>query len=125
MEINSISQGRQSIVNVNSAAKVSLQSSNNGAKETLESTSKVAYNNKDAKVVDGREVKNMVDGLNKLIKNADTHLEYEKHEKLNEYVIRIVDNETKEVVKEIPPKKILDMVAKMCEMIGIIVDKKA
>lgn len=125
MEINSISQGRQSIVNVNSAAKVSLQSSNNSTKETLESTSKVAYNNKDAKVVDGREVKNMVDGLNKLIKNADTHLEYEKHEKLNEYVIRIVDNETKEVVKEIPPKKILDMVAKMCEMIGIIVDKKA
>lgn len=124
MEINSISQGRQSIVNVNSAAKVSLQSSNNSTKESLETTSKVSYNNKDTKA-DGREVKNMVDGLNKLIKNADTHLEYEKHEKLNEYVIRIVDNETKEVVKEIPPKKILDMVAKMCEMIGIIVDKKA
>lgn len=124
MEINSISQGRRSIVNVNSAAKVSLQSSNNITKDVSENPSKGSYNQKDIKV-DGREVKNMVDGLNKLIKNADTHLEYEKHEKLNEYVIRIVDNETKEVVKEIPPKKILDMVAKMCEMIGIIVDKKA
>lgn len=125
MEINSISQGRQSILNVNPATNVSPQSQENVVREGLSNnSSKGTYAQKDIKV-DGREVKNMVDGLNKLIKNADTHLEYEKHEKLNEYVIRIVDNETKEVVKEIPPKKILDMVAKMCEMIGIIVDKKA
>ncbi|WP_207670506.1 flagellar protein FlaG [Haloimpatiens lingqiaonensis] len=125
MEINSISQGRQSILNVNPVTDVLPQSQKNVVMEGLSNNaSKGTYAQKEIKV-DGQEVKNMVDGLNKLIKNADTHLEYEKHEKLNEYVIRIVDNETKEVVKEIPPKKILDMVAKMCEMIGIIVDKKA
>ncbi|MFD3157522.1 flagellar protein FlaG [Haloimpatiens sp. FM7330] len=86
------------------------------------------YNNSDSvylKQVSEKDVRDVVDGINKLIKDTATHIEYEKHDKFNEYIIKIVDNETKEVVKEIPPKKILDMVAKMCEMIGILVDEKA
>jgi len=47
------------------------------------------------------------------------------HDKLNQIMIKIVDNKTKDVLLEVPPKKILDMVAKMCEMVGILVDKKA
>ena len=39
-------------------------------------------------------------------------------------IVRVIDNNTNEVINEIPNKKILDMVAKMCEMAGILVDKK-
>ena len=34
------------------------------------------------------------------------------------------NNHTEEIVKEIPPEKILDMVANMMERAGLIVDKK-
>ena len=39
-------------------------------------------------------------------------------------MIKIVDDDTGDVIAEIPPKKILDTVAKMCELIGVLIDKK-
>lgn len=38
--------------------------------------------------------------------------------------IKIVDKETKEVIKEFPPEKTLDMIAKVWEMAGIMVDER-
>ncbi|MBE5874939.1 MAG: flagellar protein FlaG, partial [Lachnospiraceae bacterium] len=38
--------------------------------------------------------------------------------------IKIVDRTTKEVIKELPPEKTLDMIAKVWELAGIMVDEK-
>jgi len=38
--------------------------------------------------------------------------------------LTIINDETDEVIREIPPEKILDMVAKMWELAGIMVDRK-
>lgn len=46
------------------------------------------------------------------------------HEDTNRIMIKIVDKETKEVVKEFPPEKTLDMIAKVWEIAGILVDEK-
>ena len=40
-------------------------------------------------------------------------------------MIKIVDKDTKEVLVEVHPKKILDMIAKLCEISGVVFDKKA
>lgn len=71
------------------------------------------------------EVKNAVSKINKLLEGQGSHLQYEKHDVLNQMIIKVIDNSTNEVIKEIPSKKILDMVAKMCEMAGILMYKKA
>lgn len=71
------------------------------------------------------EVNKAVDKLNKFMEDEDIHAEYEMHDKFNQIMIKIIDNKTKDVLLEVPPKKILDMVAKMCEMVGVLVDKKA
>ena len=72
-----------------------------------------------------KQVKNAVGKINKLLEGEGTHVQYEKHDVLNQMIIKVIDNNTNEVIREIPSKKILDMVAKMCEMAGILVDKKA
>ncbi|MCB2297197.1 flagellar protein FlaG [Clostridium tagluense] len=72
-----------------------------------------------------KEVKNAVNKINKLLEGESTHLQYEKHDVLDQMIVRVIDNKTNEVINEFPSKKILDMVAKMCEMAGILVDKKA
>ncbi|MCR4705189.1 MAG: flagellar protein FlaG [Lachnospiraceae bacterium] len=46
------------------------------------------------------------------------------HEKTNRVTIKIVDKETKEVLREFPPEKTLDMIAKAWELAGIMVDEK-
>ncbi|WP_341479311.1 flagellar protein FlaG [Clostridium gasigenes] len=63
--------------------------------------------------------------LNKFLQEDNTSAEYSVHEVFGDIMIKIIDNDTKEVLMELPPKKILDLVAKMCERAGVIVDKKA
>ncbi len=46
------------------------------------------------------------------------------HEGTNRVTIKIVDKQTKETIKELPPEKTLDMIAKVWEMAGIMVDEK-
>lgn len=70
------------------------------------------------------QVEQVVQNLNKFVKQANTNLKFEFHEKLEEYYVTIVDEVTKEVVKEVPPKKLLDIYAAMAEFLGFIVDEK-
>ncbi|SHH20871.1 flagellar protein FlaG [Tepidibacter thalassicus] len=65
-----------------------------------------------------------IEKANKELIGVNTHLKFSVHEKTKQIVVKIIDNETKEVIKEIPPEKILDMVADMCERAGIFVDKR-
>ncbi|MCA1040469.1 flagellar protein FlaG [Bacillus infantis] len=66
----------------------------------------------------------IIDGMNEFLQPSNTSLKFELHEKLNEYYVTIVDNDTHEVVKEIPSKKMLDMYAAMTDFVGLMVDKK-
>ena len=45
-------------------------------------------------------------------------------ENKNHITIKIVDKETKKVIKELPPEKTLDMIAKVWEMAGLFVNEK-
>jgi flagellar protein FlaG len=70
------------------------------------------------------KVEDVVQGMNEFLHASNTHLKFEFHDKLQEYYVTIVDEQTKEVVREIPAKKILDMYAAMTEFVGLMVDKK-
>ena len=72
-----------------------------------------------------KELKEAVDKLSKFIEDDNTQIQYQYHSKFNDLMIKIVNKDTKEVLLEIPPQKILDLVAKMMEMVGVLFDKKA
>ncbi|WP_027216527.1 flagellar protein FlaG [Butyrivibrio fibrisolvens] len=55
---------------------------------------------------------------------ANTEAVFGFHDKTNRVTIKIVDKDTKEVVKEFPPDKTLDMIAKAWELAGIMVDAR-
>ncbi|MBK1812938.1 flagellar protein FlaG [Clostridium sp. YIM B02505] len=75
---------------------------------------------------DGHEIKKAVEKLNKFLEGDNAHAVYEMHDKFkSDLMIKIIDDKTKEVLMEVPPKKILDMVAKLCELVGVVFDKKA
>ena len=70
------------------------------------------------------KVISMVDELNEMAKPLRTNLNFQLHEKLDEYYVEVVNPLTGEVIKEIPPKKMLDRYAAMAEFMGILVDEK-
>ncbi|WP_163970545.1 flagellar protein FlaG [Oceanobacillus halotolerans] len=66
----------------------------------------------------------VVSKLNEMTEPIRTNLKFELHEKLEEYYVTVIDSKTDEVIKEIPPKKMLDMYAAMAEFAGFLVDEK-
>lgn len=46
------------------------------------------------------------------------------HEATQRVTIKIIDKETQEVIKEIPPEKNLDLLAKRMELAGVLMDEK-
>lgn len=69
-------------------------------------------------------VEEAVDNLNHFLEQSRRNLKFELHDKLDKYYVSVVDSKTNEVIKEIPPKKILDMYAAMAEFMGLLVDEK-
>ncbi|MFC5711343.1 flagellar protein FlaG [Thalassorhabdus alkalitolerans] len=65
-----------------------------------------------------------VNGLNQMLDVNATALKFNVHDKLERTYVQVVDRNTEEVVREIPPEKFLDIVAAMLEHVGLIVDKK-
>ena len=68
------------------------------------------------------QIKKAVEQLNKKMNNSEAV--FGIHEATNRVTIKIVDKETKETIKELPAEETLDMIAKVWEMAGILVDEK-
>ncbi|MBO5450114.1 MAG: flagellar protein FlaG [Lachnospiraceae bacterium] len=68
------------------------------------------------------QIKQAVEKLNKSMPNSEAV--FGIHDKTNRVTIKIIDKESKKVIKELPPEKTLDMIAKVWEMAGILVDEK-
>lgn len=68
------------------------------------------------------QIRKAVEKLNKSLPNSSAI--FGIHEATNRVTIKIVDKDTKEVLKELPPEKTLDMIAKVWELAGILVDEK-
>ena len=52
------------------------------------------------------------------------HMEYTYHDRSGEYFVKIIDDQTKEVIREIPPQKLLDIYASMKEIAGLLFDER-
>ncbi len=68
------------------------------------------------------KIKKAVEELNK--KMANSEAVYGIHDGTNRVTIKIVDKKTHDTIKELPAEKTLDMIAKVWEMAGILVDEK-
>lgn len=88
-------------------------SSNSGNNETM-------YDKQ--REVSQEQLKKAVENINKNMSNSEAVFGF--HDETNRVTIKIVDKSTKEVIKELPPEKTLDMIAKAWELAGLLVDEK-
>ena len=91
----------------------------NDGNVTVNQTQQVGVNGQDLK-----KVKDAVDGINSKLENTQTRCEYEINEKINRISIKILDKNTDEVIREVPPEKTLEMIEKAWEIAGLIVDEE-
>lgn len=74
--------------------------------------------------VSKEKVESALRDINAKIKPTHTECQFSYHEKTKRISIKVMDQGTGEVIREIPPEKTLDMIAKTLELAGILVDEK-
>ena len=126
MDVTKINQGGQigfdsaSIRNDNIKAPLVISTA-----KTSNDSSTTTYDSDNKDKVNETVVKKAMDKLADFISNDNVKVEYEFHKVFHDIIIKITDKNTKQVIVEVPSQKVLDVVAKMCEMAGILFDKKA
>lgn len=110
----------------NQYASSNVNSANSEVKEVQEIKKDTDNNNSKSKENEykKKDLDKALKKLNKFLEDDNTRAEYSYHKDLGTLMIKVIDENTNKVILEIPPKKILDMVAYMCKQVGLI-DKKA
>ena len=142
MEVNQMIDG---VKNAGMAYQGSSQSSSSvettssvGSSDTqadaLKENSTAKWNKQELNIDDGKDasenkmtspteaLKKAVEEINKNATNSE--VVFGIHEATNRMTIKIVDKDSRKVIKEYPPEKTLDMIAKVWELAGLLVDEK-
>lgn len=91
-------------------------------KVEYEGETNTGTNSEEQRQTSNDKIKKAVEELNK--KMTESEAVFGVHDETNRVTIKIVDKKSKEVIKEFPPEKTLDMIAKVWEVAGIMVDEK-
>lgn len=111
----------------------SVESSDTQA-DALKENNTAKWNKQELNIDDGKDasenkmtspteaLKKAVEEINKNATNSE--VVFGIHEATNRMTIKIVDKDSRKVIKEYPPEKTLDMIAKVWELAGLMVDEK-
>jgi|HigsolmetaAR203D_1030402.scaffolds.fasta_scaffold00082_33 flagellar protein FlaG len=66
----------------------------------------------------------VIEKVNKSLVGTYTSLEFSIHEPTKQIMVKVLNRDTGETIREIPPEKMLDIVAKIWEMAGLLVDER-
>ena len=106
VEVNTAGRG------VQLGKSTDANTTNNG---TNEGTRKEATEN---------HLKSALSVANQKIRVTNTRCEFQYHESINRVSIKVIDKATDEVVREIPPEESIEMVEKILELAGLIIDER-
>ena len=85
----------------------------------------VSYNQMKKSEISDAELFKAIEKANQKVMVRNTELQFSVHEKTKNIMIKVLNKDTQEVIREIPSEKILDMVANFMEIAGLYVDKEA
>jgi flagellar protein FlaG len=122
---------------VDSLSSQQLYNNNNNSSENIR-TEKIKSNNKktnrqatslqEKKEYNQKEledeVRESVKDVNEIVDQVKEGLSFQIHEDTEELMVQVIDVNTDEVIKELPPEEMLDLKARIHEMVGILIDEK-
>ncbi len=125
------------VKNVNKAPQTQAKTAEETARKTALSTPTAVVNaavsteakgaaaegQKEEETVSSK-IKDAVDKVNQKIVPSKTRCEFSYHEDTNRISIRVIDQTTEETIKEIPAEETLDMLSKIWELAGLLVDER-
>lgn len=71
-----------------------------------------------------KKIEQMVEEASGVMLGVNAQLTFRIHEDTGRQLVQLIEKETQEVIREIPPEKMLDVLAGIWEWAGLIVDRK-
>jgi flagellar protein FlaG len=115
----SISGGSRSLLESAKAEQTKAQ-----VKETANIQAPGEPEQADLVSVSEKSVIEAIEKANKVTLTHKTRAGFSVHEVTKDIMVKIVDTDSDEVIREFPPKKILDLIAKLWDLAGIVVDER-
>ena len=119
------------IESINSGVPSQVQAAATAPKPELDSTTIKAPNVPDsssqaATAEESPRVEDAVDKLNEFTQNvAKRNLSFSVDKETNAFVVKVVDNETDEVIRQMPTEEALAVAKQIESMLGLILNDKA
>jgi flagellar protein FlaG len=114
MDINNIIANKVDNISQTRIANVKTQTEyvSSGAEKPL----------KDVKMTE-ENINNIIDTLNSAAKSVNQRVSFSFSEKTNRVILKFINSDTEEVLREIPPKEMIRLLERMHELIGMFVDE--
>jgi len=115
----------QALTNMNSQ-NIELQKINHTQQNEIKKIEEEIKNKLQGKEeIDPKKLNEAVNDLNKKLDMLNSQLRIEIDEDTGIQVVKIVDKDTKEVIRQIPPEAVLKVAKYLNEVTGLLFDKKA
>jgi len=69
------------------------------------------------------EMSDLIEKLNQGVREMHERLSFSFHEKTKRIIVRIVNSDTNEVIREIPPKDAIKLLEHIQDFLGMLVDE--
>ncbi len=111
----------QQLYNNNNNSNANIKSNNkenNRKSQSLQE--KKEYNQKELE----EDIRESVKDVNEIVEKVKEGLSFQIHEETEKLMVQVIDVNTEEVIKELPPEEMLDLEARIHELVGLIIDEK-
>lgn len=115
MKISGLADSNFNNFNISSSIKNPVKNQENN--EFIE-------NSRVKRVIDPDQVRDAVDKMNETSRIFNRSLHFRLHEESKRWQVQVIDLDSGKVIREIPPTEILDLVAKIQEIVGVFVDER-
>jgi len=74
--------------------------------------------------INPEDMEKILEQLNETVRVFDQRLSFELHEETERWMIEVWDRENEELIKEIPPEDVLNVVAHIQNVLGVLLDRR-
>ena len=120
---NSINQSAKMNVNIKTSNNDTVGDSSVSPVSGIKPVENQEADKKEAPVSE-QHIKTEISKANGRLKPHMTRCEFAYHEDTKRVTIKVLDRNTAEVIREIPPEATLEMIQKMWELAGLLIDER-
>ena len=119
--VNKVANGNT--VNINTQANSTQQTQNSRLTKTNIQDNGVKVNNQQ-KPLSPNEIKRIINKINENVSRLNKDVRFSYNDTIKSLVVKVIDEKTGRVIREIPPQQVINLQKKLSEVVGIIFDSK-